>query len=166
MFTTNGVIRQAVENGYTWRVSLEVSIASGVTRILGFLTGNMVVALEQRDIASTGDDTTVLIYEDISYTGGTPLTPQNRNRAFQGDATKNPLVEFMDNVTATPAGAPITGAHLVFANRGVGSFGADPEASTILLKPNTSHIVTILNSDGAPRTVGLGAIFRKAQFEA
>lgn len=164
--TIQGEIRDHLERGLVWRWSFEQTIGAGVTRIIGFVTGNFPVFLEQRDIASTGEDTLVLVYEDVAYTGGTPITLQNRKRAAQNRTDLHPMADIKDDVTATPAGTPITGAHLLFANKGVGSFGSDPEAATIELKKNTSHIVTIKNNDANAAVIGLSAIFRREEFTA
>lgn len=160
-------MRIAVENGLVWRFSAEFSVAAGATYYIGFTTGSSTVAIESRDIASTRDDTLVLLYEDVSYSGGSAAALQNRNRLKQSDSSLNPLAEIKNNVTATPAGVPVTGAHMLFGNNG-GSVGipSDPDSNVILLKPNTSHILSILNGDVLTATVGIGAVFRRDIFVA
>lgn len=64
-------IRQSIRDGNAWRFSVEFVLAAQATKIFGFITGPYTVALNARDLVSTGEDTLFLIYDDIAYTGGT-----------------------------------------------------------------------------------------------
>lgn len=162
----SGEVRDAIAKGLAWRVSKEFSLGAGLTKIFGFITGSYATGLEARDLASTGENTLFLLYEDISYTGGTLIQMQNRNRFYQSRTDLNPLTEFREDVTATPAGNPVTGARLLFSNKGVVSVGSDSDSSFIQLKANTSHIITTLNSDSQTATISFGALLRRVTFVA
>jgi len=162
---TEGV-RQSNRDGTAWRFAFEFSLAAGVTKIFGFITAAYTVSLGARDLSSSGEDTLFLIYDDISYTGGTLLAMQSRNRKHKDATDLNPIIEMRQDVTATPVGAPMTGAHLLFANKGVISIGSDQDSAEILLKPSTSHILTVTNNDLQTATVGVAALFRRGEFIA
>lgn len=161
-----GFIRASIENGLAWRFSNESSIGAGLTKIFGFITGNYTASLTSRDLSSTGENTLVLLFEDTPYTGGSLITMQNRNRYYQSRSDLNPLLEIREGVTATPAGLPVTGARLLFSNKGVAQIGSSEESSLIMLKRNTSHIITAQNLDAQSATFGIGALMIRDSFIA
>lgn len=159
-------IRQAIVNGTAWRFTTEFALAAGATKLIGFVTGGYSVALEARDISSTGENTLFLLYDDTSYSGGSALSLSNRNRYFKSNTELNPIAEIKTDVTATPSGAPVTGARLLYANKGVAVIGSDADSAQIILKANTSHVLSVTNNDLQEATVGIGALFRRDVFIA
>lgn len=161
-FATADVVRVAVESGLVWRMSIERTVDGSSSYLLGFTTGSKSAFIESRDLSTTADDAYILIYEDVPYTGGTVVTLQNRKRDCQNRADLSPTTDFKHGVTATPAGAPITGAHMLHTNKGTALIGDDPNAAVIELKPNTSHVIVLQNADSAAKIIALGANIRRA----
>lgn len=84
--------------------------------------------------------------EGESYTGGSAVTPRNRNRNYDDDSQ---MQAFVSNATCTPAGTLIAaggvGTSGVVTAKSGGGASADDE---LLLKPDTVYCMT-LTPDGA-----------------
>lgn len=150
-------VDEATERGFAWAVT----IPAATTVMAGITTGQYAVALQERQALSSGADTTIALYEDIPYSAGVAAVLLNRNRMMQGRADLNPSSDVKTSVTASPAGTPITGFRLIGGNKpaviagdGVGG------GSTIILKPETSHVLILQNSDVTSADVQLIAILR------
>lgn len=109
-----------------------------------------------RPIGSTSSANYVqyTLYEGDSFTGGTDVTPINRNRNSDGTTL---MQSFVKGATATPTGTIIDlsgiGSSGIPRARSGGGDGANEE---LLLKQNTNYILALV-PDGA--TVCTGKLF-------
>lgn len=87
------------------------------------------------------------LYEGDSYTGGSSVTPINRNRVLSDITTS--MQDFSTGVTATPAGTKIQLAGIgTSGNPSARSGGAGGSEQELVLKANTSYVIEIV-PDGA-----------------
>lgn len=93
-------------------------------------------------ITSSANYVGYTLYEGDTYTGGTAVTPINRNRNSDNVST---MQAFVTNATATPVGTILdiggigtTGAPQARAG---GGSGADEE---LLLQPDTDYVLTLV----------------------
>lgn len=92
-------------------------------------------------ISSSADYVDVKLYEGDTFSGGTAVTPINRNRLSSATTT---MQAFVKNATATPSGTIIQAGGIGTAGnaatRSGGGAAADQE---IVLKRNTNYVMTL-----------------------
>ena len=112
----------------------EVTIAAGASYKIGFISPKNFTFIHSR-WRTGADRCRAYLYENISYTGGTPkaVTPRNRH-------INNPLqVTVFAGVTATVSN-PIS--QILFGLKAAGEANIDEE---FILKKNTPYVLELLN---------------------
>lgn len=102
-------------------------------------------------ITSSANYVGVTLYEGDSYTGGTAVTPVNRNRLSSNTSS---MQSFVKGATVSPAGTIIDIAGLGSSGnpiaRSGGGTGGDEE---LVLKQNTDYVITLVPSGATTCTV-------------
>lgn len=134
-------------NMFVWG-EVAVSIAAGATLDYGFVTGSKMVHTHPARIVTSADKLTYTVYEGATYSGGTAMTLQNKNR----NSLYIPLCSVTKAPTVTATGTSFVCYYLPGAT-GVGGTrtGSDvSEDEEWVLKPNTKYLVRFTNgSTGA-----------------
>lgn len=101
-------------------------------------------------ITTSADYVDFTLYEGDSYTGGTAVTPINRNR---GSVQTTKMQTFVKGATVTPTGTIVSSGGIGSSGnptaRSGGGAAADQE---LILKQNTDYVLT-LTPDGATTCV-------------
>jgi len=138
-----------IHDGKAFTAILSTGSISAVYRV-GFTTPSVAsgkfIHWRPLAITSSADYVDIQLTEDDSFTGGTTITPINRNRLSEATST---MQAFSNGVTSTPTGIVIQASGIGVSGNTVsqagGGAGADQE---LVLKQNTSYVIT-LTPDGA-----------------
>lgn len=154
---TKTATEQALADGKLFTVGhTTVSLAQNATYLVGFQTGPRPVEFLDRYYNATVNSVDVALYE-ISWTGGTPIIPGNRNFEIGGASPSS----FSAAPTATIVGNPVASVQL---RAGVGTGNAQialvSESERYVLKKNTLYTLQIKNNDTNAGTVTFRYTFR------
>lgn len=136
---------------------LELALASAASAYLGFTTppsGEKYIHWRPTGVSSTESGVVVKVFEGDSFTGGTDITPFNRNRL---SSNTSDMQSFKKGVTSTPTGVLVglasvgSGGNAVSSSGG-GSSGAENE---IVLKQNTNYVIELENIGAVSTDVSL-----------
>lgn len=150
-FPAQSVDEQHIAGGYAWRLELDQTIAGAGTYRIGLTTGPDGAYFGNRSFSSTGTDTSISLYRNTAYTGGSAPSPAmmpNRNDRYWTSAEKYPLTDLKLGVTATTNVANRIGRVRPRGTLGllnVVSFASDSEM--LVLAPNTSYVIEFVNNN-------------------
>lgn len=148
-----------VQQGWASRLEYAAAaIPGGGTHYVGWITGDLPVLVLDRAFATTADSCTFQLYRATTWSGGSNVLGQirNRNDLFWQNASRVPLATANGGVTATPSAANLMSSlTLAIAKRStsVGSNGI-----TIVLAPSTSYVLAITNNDAAAKDADFAAL--------
>lgn len=141
----------AAEHGAT-------AVATGAALAIGFVTSSKPLIALRRTYSSSGNLLTVNLYE-VTFTAGANIQrTYNRNLA---SANASP-VQMKAGVTFTPN----TAIASVVARGVTGANNAQvtvPDENPLILKPNTSYVLQLINGDPGAADVGFQINMREQQ---
>lgn len=146
-----------VEDGKTYLGGfINLAVATTATEPLGIAINTTVLSLHAFTRAAAGGDAVVSLYEDVTYSGGTPITLVNRNRI-------SPVVLHPVVLTRTPAittsGTLLAQSLIVGGRTPVFSVGgASSDEYGWFLKPNTKYVLTVNNTAAGAEPVYVGVV--------
>lgn len=160
------ITSKSVANGFVWVAGAgNISVSTGSSYRFGLKTNGALVEVVSSDFSTDVSDLLITLYEDTSYTGGSELTPVNRNRALARKGLKPPFTIF-SGVTPDPllpqnivARDGIKTANNATTNQ------ASPSASELVLAPNTHYVLDLSNLSGQGGEVDVSIFFVCEQFE-
>lgn len=107
----------------------------------------------QIGITSSADYVQYTLYEGDSFSGGTTVTPINRNRS---SVQTSKMQAFVKGATATPSGTIIDiGGIGTTGNPTALSGGGDLASQELILKQNTNYVLTLVPSGSTVCTLRL-----------
>lgn len=145
-----------IERGRLWRAEGGgASIAAGVDFKVGFVTGATQLVAINRAYGSTGSKLVIGLYE-TSFTGGTPMRVLNRRLSISGPGPISP----MEGVTASLTSVITQATILASASTGNAQASFFGETTALILKPQTSYVVSLLNGSAQLADIGISFDFR------
>lgn len=150
--TVQGYVEANVKNGTEHEGStLLTGVAAGTSNDTIFLTGALPVSLKARVIAYSGTGVSGFIYEDPTYTGGSPVAYQNANAINPVTGLSQIIVGATVTVDGTLVFAP---THSIGnqSQQGKGTSGALLGGERIL-KPNTPYLLRLTSLDSQAQDI-------------
>lgn len=144
-----------IHEGETFQVSYKSPDASPVAdngTVIFVLTTAIKTAHLIFD-GSCGGDAEGEFREDVTTTGGTSMTPQNKNRTYPNDNT----VTAVRDPTVTDAGILLENAFIPGGTGPLAAGGIGSGRSEWILKPNAKYMLRITNRSGGNQPMSLRA---------
>ena len=140
-----------IHQGKAWTAIINTGSISAAYNI-GFTTplssSNKFAHWRPIGIDSSAEYVDIVLYEGDSFSGGTTVTPINRNREGFSSASSN-MQTFSKGVTATPVGTIIQRTGIGISGNPVSKSGGGAAADQeIVLKSNTDYVI-VLTPDAA-----------------
>lgn len=153
-------ISHSIRAGFAWRIEFSQNILAGATVLLGMLTGNRGAIISDRAFAALSTTAFFGFYRATAWTGGSAVAMKNRNDRYWSDIAKSPLVggQFFSGVTAAPAAADLMSSLTLISPTGPAQQVVGADAAEVILAPNTSYVLSIINQGVNPAVCGLSAI--------
>jgi hypothetical protein len=140
--------QRILEEGFLYNLKIKVvALNAGDSTYIAIDTLTAPIEITSSFISSDIDDLTIRIYEDESFTGGTPLIPVAVNR----DNNLSPCFTASVNVITTPVTSPIEDVSYFSKVEGV---KIPNTLTTFIFRPLTTYILQIENTSN--QSGGLG----------
>lgn len=145
-----------IERGRIWRAEGGgTGIVSAADYKIGIVTGDTQIVATNRAYGSTGSKLVVGLYR-AAFTGGTPMRLLNRRLSMGVLAPMTP----MEGVTASLTSVVTQATILASSSTGNAQASFFGETTAIILEPNTSYVVSLLNGGAQNADVGIAFDFR------
>lgn len=142
-----------IERGRVWRIELGgAGIAAAADYKLGVVTGSTQLVVTNRSYSATSSKLTVGLYA-TSFTGG--AIPRITNRRLAIPVSAAPAVTVLEGVTATLNTVITQATILAGTSTGNAQAAFFGESTAIILKPNTSYVVSLRNDGASSADIGM-----------
>jgi len=151
-------IESFIALGQGWSAGTgDIEIAAGASYYVGIRIGGTELSFVETLVSTNSNDLLISIYRVDDFTGGTLLTPVNRNDSFRGKI--NPT--FSGHINTTPS-AIIPSNIFTRASLKSGRFQAVTTAinanADIVFAKDSKYVVEFKNRDNATREVDFSAV--------
>ena len=152
--TTQSYTEVNIKRGVQYEASGVFTIPAGESVDLVYISGSKPVTLKGREVFFTGENVTLSVYKNPTYTGGTSIPFYNMTQI-------NPVAgeaQLLGGVTVTDAGTKILADRVLLGSTTQGSKVSTTGATEGLdhvFAPDTTYLERITNNNGDACTVSI-----------